>query len=88
MKIISGTIEDLVIENHETDAELWRWFLAEANKIYRASPKTSDSWNLHKEYKRAAVACCRDGDIPAARAELEKALQALQEVTLTQQNLI
>jgi hypothetical protein len=80
--------KDRIEPLYDPELKLWRWFVTEADKIYRASSKTADSWNLHKGHKRSAVACCRDGDIPAARLELEKALQVLQGVMLMQQDLI
>lgn len=72
----------------DTELSLWRSFVQEADRIYRAYPKTADSWNQCREYRNAAVACCRDGDIPAARVELAKALEALKGITFTQQDLL
>lgn len=69
----------------ETAFDLWRWFTLAADQIYRSSPKAADAWERHKAHKRAAVAHCKAGDISAARAELEKALTALQGAAVTQQ---
>jgi len=72
----------------ETGLDLWRWFTLEADRVFRSSPKSTDSRNLHRGHRNSAERLCRAGDISAARVELEKALAALQGATLTQQNLI
>jgi hypothetical protein len=72
----------------ESILDLWRWFTLEADKIYRQSSKAADSWERHKEHKQAAIDFCNAGRKPEARAELEKALTALQGAATTQQELI
>lgn len=72
----------------KTELDLWRWFTLEADKVYRQSPKSADSWNLHKTLKSSAQEHCKTGDITAAKTELEKALQALQGAALTQPDLL
>lgn len=72
----------------EATLDLWRWFVLEADKVYRQSPKSADSWNLHKTLKSSAQEHCKTGDITAAKTELEKALQALQGAALTQPDLL
>lgn len=67
---------------------LWRWFVLEADRVYRTAPKAADSWKRHNEHKKAADDLCRAGNIAAAKAELEKALEALQGAAMTQQGLI
>jgi len=66
------------------ECNLWRWFVVAADKVFRSSPKAPDSWQRHKEHKKAAADLCKAGDISAARAELEKALTALQGTDTTQ----
>jgi len=70
------------------ELHLWRWFTLAADKVYRSSPKAADAWERHKEHKRAAAGFCRAGNISAARAELEKALPALQGAATTQPELV
>lgn len=72
----------------ETANTLWRWFTLEADRIFKSSPKTADSWDRHKEHKIAAGTLCTVGNISAAKVELEKALTALQGATITQPNLL
>lgn len=77
-----ATIATIAIASHETDLDLWRWFVLEADRVFRTSPKVPDSWERHKEHKRAAADLCKAGNISAARAELEKALTVLQGSTI------
>lgn len=72
----------------KTELDLWRWFTLEADRVYRQSPKAADLWERHKEHRKAADDLCRAGNISAARAELEKALTALQGATITQPDLL
>lgn len=67
--------------------DLWRWFTLEADKVYRSSPKAADAWNLHRAHRQAAQEHCKAEDISTARAELDKALTALQGAALTQHEL-
>lgn len=83
-----ATIATIALATHETDLDLWRWFTLEADRVYRSSPKAADSWECHKEHKKTAVDHCKAGNISAARAELEKALMALQGATITQPDLL
>lgn len=83
---LKGKVEPVTADQNEA-TELWRWFVLEADKVYRQSPKTADSWNLHKRHRKAADDLCGGGNISAARAELEKALTALHGVTITQHEL-
>lgn len=85
---LGGWVEPLSMIGTNGTAELWREFTLEADRVYRKSPKTPDTWGQHMKHRYAAVARCRDGDIAAARVELQLALEALQGVSLTQQNLI
>lgn len=71
----------------ESELSLWRWFVLEADRVYRSSPKAADSWNLHKQHRKAAADLCKAGDISAARAEFDKALEALKGAALTQHEL-
>ena len=66
------------------ESNLWRWFVLEADRVFRSSPKVADSWEHHKEHRKAAQGYCNAGDIPAARAELVKALTALRGATTIQ----
>jgi hypothetical protein len=78
---LSGKVE-------RTEVELWRWFVLEADKVYRSSTKSTDSWNKHLEHSMAAEALADAGNIPAARAELEKALTVLRGLPAEQQTLL
>jgi hypothetical protein len=82
-----ATIATIAVAAHETELDLWRWFLLEADQIYKSAPKSADSWNIHKQHRKAAGDHCTAGNIPAARVEFEKALTALQGVALTQHKL-
>lgn len=83
-----ATVATVAVATHETDLDLWRWFVLKADRVYRSSPKAADSWNQHKEHKRAAAGLCKAGDISAARTELEKALTALHGASITQPDLL
>ena len=67
---------------------LWRWFVLEADRVYKSAPKAVDSWKRHSEHKKAANDYCKAGNISAAKAELDRALEALQGANTTQQALI
>lgn len=83
-----ATIATIAVATHGTDLDLWRWFVVEADRVYRSSPKAADSWERHKGHRATAQEHCTAGDISAARAELEKALTALQGATITQPDLL
>jgi len=90
IEISAGLLEKLKgnVEPVTDEVDLWRWFTLEAEKVYRSSPKNTDSWNQHQAHRIAAERFCMNGRIPPARLELKKALEALRGVSLTQQNLI
>lgn len=76
------------IDAEKEASGLWRWFVVEADLVFRSSPQAADSWNLHKAHKKAADDLCKAGNISAARVELEKALTALQCASITQPDLL
>jgi hypothetical protein len=86
--ISPAMLERLAGKVERIEVELWRWFVTEADKVFRSSTKSAGSWNIHLEHSRAAEALAEAGDIPAARAELEKALTALRGLPAEQQTLL
>jgi hypothetical protein len=68
--------------------DLFRWYVLEAARIYRSAPMAGGSWDICKGHEKAAEALCIAGNIPAARAELEKALAAMRCLPAKQQSLL
>lgn len=66
---------------------IWRDFAASADKVFRTSSVSSDSWTRHKNHLRTAQALFKTGRTPEARVELDKALSALRGASVAQTSL-
>ena len=64
------------------EQSIWKWFLFEADTIYRQASDSLSSWNYHKAHRRVAEAHCRRGNMPMAVIELRAALEALRDGTI------
>ncbi len=58
-------------------AEAWKAYYVSADQIYRSSGIPGKSWRRHMEHLNAAKKLSQSGDLPAIRAELDKALAVL-----------
>lgn len=65
----------------------WRDYMSAADIIFRCSPKSADTWQQHKKELNAAESLFAKGYTPEAGNHLEKALAALQGLSMTQTEL-
>ena len=93
--VAAGTVLDLspdkaarliaagIVLDVESVPALWKWFVASAAGLFQSAAVsiTPEAWSIHKKHRHAAQACFDNERIEEARAELGKALAALQRVS-------